>query len=203
MEHGVITHFPATSNHGFAMSDKGEKIFLRRSKACTIRTDGDRLAFAEPVIGREPLRGDKIVFERTHSEQGLNAEPWGFHDEFRSANSRLFTPLFMMVSLNEHPYLLDVLEKASRFKHEATYRFQNRRLTIPLLQKCGYDDPIGNEHEVYYAVDLRGPANVHELRSEIKGSRNGRATNWVAEPSLPSCSSWGSRRSTRASGSYA
>ena len=182
MEHGVITHFPPTSNHGFAITERGEKVFLHRTEACTIRSDGDRLAFAEPTVGRLPQRGDKIVFERTHNEQGIRAQPWGFHEEYRSANSKLFTPLLMMVSLKEHPYLLDVLEKASRFKHEATYRFQNRRLTISLLQKCGYDDVIRNKQVYYYAVDLRGPTCVHELKSEFIGSSNSRATNWVADP---------------------
>lgn len=152
---------------GFIAGDDGEDCHFHFDRGREIKPSGFEPAFTQWPVTREPVKGDRLVFEPKQTARGWTAESWGYADEYDSAKVSC-TPVYEAHLLDRHPFLLEALKLAKRHDDDGGFHANEDELTGAVLDSTGFDRFSVGQRTKYCAVIAQrgGGQQVILLKSE-------------------------------------
>ena len=164
METGTVKFFDSRDNkrYGFIVVDGGGEIFFHFNDGENITTNKTKPSFCAGKVKRDPVKGDRIIFERRPGSKGAKASPWAFAGEgaqirptIASAQMyRVYEQYFTFFGGEEHldkPKILwegrDILDLCRKYPVPVWSGGLSRRLSPdPLISDWSSDDGFGVRH---------------------------------------------------------
>ena len=156
MEHGVVTHFNASTGKrfGFIRTAQEEELFFHLN-------DGREIAFKDGPFFLEstqlpghPKKDDILFFSRDEGRMGEKASPWGFEYQFRQAKRKVGLKLLSAcLDLADRFSCLPIIfAEAKRPGDSEPFTVSAKPMTADILNRTGRDHYPSGNRVLYYAL---------------------------------------------------